>query len=286
MQPSRIGLLRPGWFTLFSEVSLTPANAVGLLVLLAMMVLAVVGLFLPESAVAPNYSALQQPPSLAHPFGTDSLGRDMVMRVIEGSSASVMVALLVASCSAVLGIAGGAAAGYLGGWVDAVISRTIDYFLTIPPFFFVLVTVFLLGASTLHSSLIIGIALSAVTARQVRTQFLTLRGREFVASARLAGMSTPAIIVSEILPNALQPAIVQSVLNAAAGVLIHAGLGFLGLTDPNMAEWGGMIAENFARGLFGWWSILAPGAAVMCLVLGLTTLGDQLNRYFDVARRY
>lgn len=286
MPPSRIGLPKPGWLSLFSEVSLTPANATGLLVLLAIAALAVAGLFLPESAVAPDYGALQQPPSLAHPFGTDSLGRDMVMRVIEGASASVMVALLVAFYSAALGIAGGAAAGYLGGWADAIISRTIDYFLTIPPFFFVLVAVFLLGASTLHSSVIIGIALSAVTARQVRAQFLTLRGREFVASAKLIGMSTPAIIVSEILPNALQPAIVQSVLNAAAGVLIHAGLGFLGLTDPNTAEWGGMIAENFARGLFGWWSILAPGVAVMCLVLGLTTLGDQLNRYFDVARRY
>jgi len=269
-----------------SSVRVPAANAFGISFLGLIALMAIGGHFMPESAVAPDYSALQQPPSLAHPFGTDSLGRDMLLRVIDGAPASLLVAVTVAIVSCVLGIAGGAAAGYFGKWVDIVISRTIDYFLTIPPFFFVLVSVFLLGASTFHSSLIIGIALSAPTARQVRAQFLTLRQREFVASARLIGMSTPAIIFFEILPNAIQPAIVQSVMNAAAAVLIHAGLGFLGLSDPNIAEWGAMIAENFAHGLFGWWSILAPGIAVMLLVLGLTALGDQLNRYFDVARRY
>ena len=258
----------------------------GVTLLLITALMAAAGLLLPESAFAPDYSAIQQAPSLAHPFGTDALGRDVLMRVLKGAPTSLLVGGVVALFSALLGIAGGAAAGYLGGWVDAVVSRLTDYFLTIPPFFFVLVAVAILGASTLNSSLIIGIALAASTARQVRAQFLTLRQREFVASARLIGMSTPAIIFSEILPNAIQPAIVQSALNAAAGVLIHAGLGFLGLSDPNVAEWGAMISENFARGLFGWWSILAPGVAVTMLVVGLTTVGDQMNRYFDVARRY
>lgn len=258
----------------------------GVALLLLMVVMSVTALALPPSVNAPDYAALQQAPTLAHPFGTDALGRDVLLRVVQGAPTSLLVGLVVALVSAVLGIAGGAAAGYYGRWVDVVISRTTDYFLTIPPFFFVLVAVSILGASTLNSSLIIGIALSASTARQTRAQFLTLRGREFVASARLIGMSTPAIIFSEILPNAVQPAIVQSALNAAAAVLIHAGLGFLGLSDPNESEWGAMISENFARGLFGWWSILAPGVAVTLLVVGLTTLGDQLNRYFDVARRY
>jgi peptide/nickel transport system permease protein len=261
-------------------------NWLGVALLLLMLVMAVAGVLMPDSANAPDYGAIQQPPSLAHPFGTDALGRDVMLRVIDGAPTSLLVGLVVALVSAVLGIAGGAAAGYFGKWVDVVISRTTDYFLTIPPFFFVLVAVSILGASTLNSSLIIGIALSASTARQVRAQFLTLREREFVASARLIGMSTPAIIFTEILPNAVQPAIVQSALNAAAAVLIHAGLGFLGLSDPNEAEWGAMISENFARGLFGWWSIIAPGIAVTFLVVGLTILGDQLNRYFDVARRY
>ena len=257
-------------------------------VLLPLLILgmALAGLLLPASFFSPDYSAIQEAPSLAHPLGTDALGRDVFMRVIKGAPTSLMVGAAVAFFSAVLGIAGGGAAGYLGGWVDAVIGRLTDYFLTISPFFFVLVAVAILGASTFTSSLIIGIALAASTTRQVRAQFLTLRQREFVASARLIGMSTPAIIFQEILPNAIQPAIVQSALNAASGVLIHAGLGFLGLSDPNVAEWGAMISENFARGLFGWWSILAPGVAVTLFVVGLTSLGDRLNRYFDVARRY
>ena len=258
----------------------------GALLPLIIIVMAAAGLLLPESVFSPDYSAIHEVPSLAHLLGTDGLGRDVLMRVLKGAPTSLLVGGAVAFFSAVLGIAGGAAAGYLGGWVDALVGRLTDYFLTIPPFFFVLVAVAILGASTLTSSIIIGIALAASTARQVRAQFLTLRQREFVASARLIGMSTPAIIFFEILPNAIQPAIVQSALNAASGVLIHAGLGFLGLSDPNVAEWGAMISENFARGLSGWWSILAPGVAVTLFVVGLTSLGDQLNRYFDVARRY
>lgn len=260
--------------------------SLGVILLALTALMAAVGLMLPESAFAPDYGAIQQPPSAAHPLGTDGLGRDVLMRVLKGAPTSLLVGVVVALTSALLGIAGGGAAGYLGGWTDALVSRLTDYFLTIPPFFFVLVSVSILGASTLNSSLIIGIALAASTTRQVRAQFMTLRQREFVAAARLIGMSTPAIIFSEILPNAVQPAIVQSALNAAAGVLIHAGLGFLGLSDPNVAEWGAMISENFARGLFGWWGILAPGVAVTILIVGLTTLGDRLNRHFDVARRY
>lgn len=258
----------------------------GPIFLLIVAGLAVAGLVLPEEFGLPDYAAIQQPPSPAHPLGTDALGRDVLVRIILGAPTSLMVGVSVALVSAVLGIAGGALAGYRGGWVDALISRITDYFLTIPPFFFVLVAVAILGASTFNSSVIIGVALSAATARQVRAQFLSLRHREFVSAARLVGMSTPGIIFLEILPNAVQPAIVQSALNAAAGVLIHAGLGFLGLGDPNAAEWGSMISENFARGLAGWWAIIAPGVAVTVLVIGFTALGDQLNRYFDIARRY
>lgn len=260
--------------------------SLGAILLAVSVAMAAAGLLLPASAFAPDYSAIQQAPSLAHPLGTDGLGRDMFMRVLKGAPTSLLVGVVVALTSALLGIVGGGAAGYLGGWVDVVINRLTDYFLTIPPFFFVLVAVSILGASTVNSSLIIGIALAASTTRQVRAQFMTLRQREFVAAARLIGMSTPRIIFSEILPNAIQPAIVQSTLNAAAGVLIHAGLGFLGLSDPDVAEWGAMISENFARGLFAWWGILAPCIAVTILIVGLTALGDQLNRHFDVARRY
>lgn len=262
------------------------ADWLGVALLLLMIAMAARGLTLPASALAPDYGAIQQAPSWRHLLGTDALGRDMLQRILHGAPTSLLVGMVVALVSATLGITVGALAGYFGGWVDALLSRVIDYFLTIPPFFFVLVSVAILGASTLNSSLIIAIALAAPVARQARAQFLTLREREFVASARLIGMSDSAIIFSEILPNAMPPAIVQSALNAAAAVLIHAGLGFLGLSDPNVDEWGAMIAENFARGLFGWWSIMAPGVAVTLLVIGLTTLGDQLNRTFDVARRY
>ncbi len=277
-RPAVIVAKRRGW--LARSVSLGP------LFLLLVAGLAIAGLSLPESYFLPDYSAIERPPSLAHPFGTDALGRDVLLRIALGAPTSLMVGLLVAGVSAVLGIAGGSLAGYLGGWVDALISRITDYFLTIPPFFFVLVAVAILGASTVGSSVIIGVALSAATARQVRAQFLSLRHREFVAAARLIGMSTPAVIFREILPNAIQPAVVQSALNAASGVLIHAGLGFLGLADPNIAEWGGLISENFARGLSAWWAIIAPGIAVTILVVGFTSLGDQFNRYFDIARRY
>ena len=254
----------------------------GTLFVVLILMMAVAGMLLPAGTGDPDYLTILAAPSPAHLLGTDSLGRDVLVRVLHGAPASLAVGLTVALVSAVLGIAGGALAGYFGGWIDAVISRVIDYFLTIPPFFFVLVAVALLGASLFNSSLIIGVALSATTARQVRAQFLSLREREFVAAARLMGMSTISIMFLEILPNAVQPAVVQSTLNAASGVLIQSGLSFLGLGDPNVAEWGSMISENFANGLSGWWAIIAPGVAVTLLVVGLMSLGDRLNRRFDV----
>src|SRR5262245_39810142 len=144
----------------------------GPILLLIVGALAITGLVLPEEFGLPDYAAIQQPPSLTHILGTDALGRDVLVRIIIGAPTSLMVGASVALVSAVLGIAGGALAGYRGGWVDALISRITDYFLTIPPFFFVLVAVAILGASTFNSSIIIGVALSAATARQVRAQFL------------------------------------------------------------------------------------------------------------------
>lgn len=217
------------------------------------------------------------PPSLYHLMGTDGLGRDTFSAVIHGSRISLMVGLLAATTSTTVGTLVGATAGFLGGKVDEVIMRIVEYFQVIPRFFLALVLASIFGASVWNLIVVIGILSWPETARLVRSQYLSLKEQEFVEAARADGSSSLRIMFSEILPNASPPIIVSASLLVATAILLEAGLSFLGVGDPNVVSWGAMLFEGQRFIRAAWWLTVFPGAFIFIAVLSLNLMGDGLN---------
>ena len=226
-------------------------------------------------------------PTGAHPFGVDELGRDVLSRVIYGSRVSLEVGILGTALAAALGTALGLIAGYYRGWVDALISRTIDVFLAFP----VLVLGLGIGAACGVRGCLSGlvqpgittvlfiIAMSTFTyiARIVRGQVLSIREKEFIEAARLLGASTSRILFREILPNLVAPLVVYSSLLIPQNILLEASLSFLGVgIRPPTASWGQMISEASPIFNTAWWYIVFPGLALLFTVLAFNLVGDGL----------
>ncbi|MGH3356048.1 MAG: ABC transporter permease [Nocardioidaceae bacterium] len=221
-------------------------------------------------------------PTIEHPMGTDSLGRDVLSRVIGGARVSAMVGLGVASIGMLIGVTLGLLAGYFGGWVDDVISRYVDLQWAFPELILAigLISIFGIGVE----KVIIAIAFAYVDdfARLARAEALRLRQEEFVLAARVTGMSSRGIITSEIFPNAIGPLVVQATIAVGLGILGEAALTFLGLgVDPSTPTWGLILAES--RDFFqqAWWLSIFPGLAIVVTVLSLNLLGDSLRDAFD-----
>lgn len=218
-----------------------------------------------------------QPPSAAHLFGTDNIGKDIFSGVLYGGRVSLTVGLLAALSALSIGLIVGSLAGYYGGAVDSILMRLSELFQTMPQFFLALVMVAILGGSTGLIILVLGIVSWPATARIVRAEFLALREREFVEAARAMGFSHRYIIFSEILPNALPPAIVRCTLDIASAILIEAGLSFFGLGNPAVASWGQMLNRAQPFLATAWWLSLFPGSAIFLAVLAFNLVGDALN---------
>lgn len=216
-------------------------------------------------------------PSQEHLMGTDDLGRDIYSQVLWGARTSLIVGFIAASISLIIGVFVGSISGYYGGLIDDVLMRFTDFILVIPRFILALVIAALFGSSIINVILIISILAWPSSARLIRSEFLTLREQEFVDAARVLGASSREIIFSEILPNALPPAIVNGTLQIATAILLEAGLSFLGLGDPNTISWG-YILNNAQRSLmYAWWTGVFPGLAIFFIVLGFNLVGDGLN---------
>lgn len=229
----------------------------------------------------PNAIALDQTlaaPSAAHPFGTDQLGRDILSRVIWGAQ----VSLFVAACAVLLaGVAGslvGVVAGYYGNLVDAVIMRCADVQFALPAVVLALVLVGVIGASMANLIIVLSLANWARFARVVRSEVLSLRQRDFVLLARLAGASSLRIMVYHLIPNVLTTVIVLLTLDIGLIVILEATLSFLGLgVQPPDASWGSLIADGREYLEQAWWITLFPGAALMATVLAGNMLGDIMR---------
>ncbi len=221
------------------------------------------------------------PPGSGHWFGTDDLGRDMLLRMAYGAQVSLLVGFSAAACSAFLGIAAGSLAGFAGGKLDELFMRIAEAFQVVPQFFLAILIVALFGPSLFKIVLVIGVLSWPSTARIVRAEFLKLRGQDFVIAARLAGCSRFSLIFSEILPNALPPVIVNASLQIASAILTEANLSFLGLGDPDKVSWGQLLfsAQSFLSQ--AWWMALFPGIAILLTTLGFNLLGDGLNDLLD-----
>ena len=216
-------------------------------------------------------------PGAAYWFGTDNQGRDIWSGIMHGTRVSLAVGFLAAVTSNLIGIAVGSAAGFHGGRADAFLMRLTELFQIMPRFFLALIIIALFGAGIGKIILVIGILSWPPTARLIRAEFLTLKGRDFVEAARASGMGNFALCLRHILPNALPPAVVTGSLEIAQAILLEASLSFFGLGDPNLVSWGSMLynAQGYLR--FGWWMSVFPGVAIFLAVIAFNLVGDGIN---------
>ena len=262
---------------LAARVVRTPAGVIGLATTLCWLVIGIAAPVLaPFDPFAVDGPPLG-PPSSAHPLGTDALGRDLLSGVIWGARTSLVVAAGVAVIVFLVGTVVGLLSGYRGGWLDDVLMRSTEAFQVLPRFFLALVVIAFFGPGLDRLVLVLGVTSWPLLARVVRAEVLSLRHREFVEAARVHGASSARILVREILPNALPPAIALLGLVVAQVLLIEASLGFLGLGDPDVTSWGALASEaqRFLR--VAWWLSLFPGLAILLAVLGLNLLGDAVT---------
>ncbi len=217
-----------------------------------------------------------------HPLGTDSLGRDVLSRLIHGSRIALTVAILAGLAACLAGSAVGLAAGFLGGWTDRVVGRVIDVWMSFPPVLFAILLVAVLGTG-LHS-VIIAIAVIDWTrfARVVRAETLGQTRMDYVASAVVAGRGRFGILAAEVLPNVLPLIVALLSLEMGIAVIVEAILSFVNLSISSDAPtWGGMIAEGRTQIHFAWWVLVFPMIALFLTVLALTQFGEGLRDRFD-----
>jgi ABC-type dipeptide/oligopeptide/nickel transport system permease subunit len=226
-----------------------------------------------------------KPPSLAFPFGTDQLGRDLLSRIIYGGRASLIVGVLSVALGASVGVSTGLIAGYIGGWVDIVIMRIYDALLAFPGILLGIAVVAVTGPGIFNVAIAIGIAQMPGDARLTRSIVLSVRERDFVLAARNLGASRPRIMLTHILPNTLPPLLVQFSLAMGFAVLAEASLSFLGLgTQPPTPSWGGMLNDSRAYLRQAAWYGIWPGVALAVLLVGLNYLSDALRNALDPRR--
>lgn len=263
---------------------------IGLVIVVVLVLVALLAPWIaPYDVGATDLSIRYLAPSAAHWFGTDSTGRDIFSRVVFGARISLQVGIIVVMVSAIIGTLIGAVAGYYGGWVDHIVSGYVfNVFLAFPGLLLAIAMVAFLGAGL--NKLIFALCIIGWVgyARLIRGQVLKVREYDFVQAARALGASDARILLIHILPNAIQPLIVQASLGMAGAVLSEASLSFLGLGVPPPApSWGVMIEE--ARDLstlqVAPHALIFPGIAIALTVLAFNFIGDGLREYLDPRQR-
>ena len=259
------------------------AAVFGAVVVLGFVLLAVFAAWIaPHDPVATSWSAIRQAPTATHWFGTDEIGRDVLSRVVWGTQASLLAGVVSVSISLLLGVPIGLAAGFLGGWVDAVISRIVDAFLACPFLILAIALAAFLGPSLTNAMIAIGVSATPIFVRLTRAQVLNVKVEDFVEAARAVGNPPWRIALRHVLPNITAPLIVQSTLAIAGAIIAEASLSFLGLgQQPPAPSWGSMLntAKNYMDSAP--WMAVWPGLAIFLLVLAFNLLGDGLRDALD-----
>ncbi|GAB7094586.1 ABC transporter permease [Halolamina litorea] len=221
-------------------------------------------------------------PSLAHPMGTDNLGRDMFMRVILGAQTSLYIGVLSVGIALALGVPLGAIAGYDTGYLDDAIMRVMDILMSYPPLVFALMITAVIGGSLTNALIALGIVYTPSFARVTRSEVVSVVEEDFVEAAKAIGERDSYIVFSEVLPNALAPVIVQATITMAYAILTAAGLSFLGLgVQPPTPAWGLMISGARQYLVQAPWMAVFPGIAIAITVLGFNLFGDGLRDVLD-----
>ncbi|MDX8394661.1 MAG: ABC transporter permease [Mariprofundales bacterium] len=229
-----------------------------------------------------NVNIILQAPSWQHWCGTESLGRDVLSRMLYGARISMSVGFLAVGLAMLIGVLLGLFAGYLGGLYDVFIMRFTDMVLCFPTFFLILAVIAFLEPSIWNIMIVIGLTSWMGVARLVRAELLSLRQREYVLAAKALGVPAWRLIGSYLLPAAMGPILVSAVLGIAGAVLIESGLSFLGLgVQPPNPSWGNMLTEGKDSIQFAWWLSVYPGLAILITVLGYNLLGEGLRDLLD-----
>lgn len=256
---------------------------VGFIILTGFLLLAVVGPFVVP--YDPNEMTLDMmaAPSLAHPLGTDDLGRDLVSRLVVGTQVSLFIGVATVALSLVVGVFLGVLAGYRGGWIDQVIMRYIDLQWAFPNFIIAVYLVAVFGTGMWNLIIAISLAFVDDFARIARGMVLSIKQEQYVQAARTVGASDLRIMLRHILPNATAPIIVQATVSVSYAILAEASLSFLGLgVEASTPTWGLILAESRSFISRAWWLGIFPGVAIMLTVLSINFIGDALRDFLDV----
>jgi peptide/nickel transport system permease protein len=250
------------------------------LLCLSVLILIVLSCFVgPQFAHNPSSTAFQplSAPSLAHPMGTDELGRDQLARMLAGGQTSLIVGALVAAICLTIALAVGGFSGFFGGWVDTGLMRVAEIFQVVPAIILALVAVALLGSSLAIIILLLAATMWPQVARIARSETLKISELGYVESARAVGFGPLHILWSDILPNAFPPILVATTMTAGRAILLESGLAFLGLGDANQPSWGALLSTAQTHIQSAWWLTFYPGIAIFLVVLAINLLGDIWN---------
>ena len=272
---------------LLNRNALTRASVIIMFILLILAVIAPYIIPYPGDIWINNHpEASLMAPSWAHIFGTDELGRDLFSRILYGVRISIMTAIIAVGFAVVIGSVLGAIAGTMGGWVDEVIMRICDAFLSFPPLLLAIATSAMLGPSLGNAQLSIIISWWPWYTRLLRGQAVSVKEKPFVKAAEAIGTSKLRIMFKHIVPNCISPIIIQASMDMGSVILTIASLSFLGLgAQPPTPEWGLMVATGKSYFMNAWWYGIFPGLAIFITVLTFNLLGDGLREILDPKTR-
>ncbi|GJD46187.1 Glutathione transport system permease protein GsiD [Methylobacterium cerastii] len=277
--PREPGTLRAFWRRLRARRS----AVVGLVIVVGLVLMAVFAAWIaPYDPTETDWGAVRAAPSLAHPFGGDEVGRDVLARIVYGARASLGAGLVSVALAVSLGLPLGLVAGYAGGWVDGAIMRLTDALLAIPFLILAIALAAFLGPSLTNAMVAIGLSATSTFVRLTRAQVQALAAEEFVEAARSVGNPPWRIALVHILPNIVPAILVQATLTIAAAIIAEASLSFLGLgQQPPEPSWGAMlnVAKNFLDQAP--WMAIWPGLSIFLAVLGFNLFGDGLRDALD-----
>jgi peptide/nickel transport system permease protein len=258
-----------------------PLALTGLAVIGAWAVIAIFApLIAPQDPLAQKFAILA-PPSAAHWFGTDELGRDVFSRVLFGARITLPLAVILIICAMIIGAVLGGIAGFFGGWVDNLIMRLADLVFAFPGIILALAVAAALGPQLRNAVIAVVVVSWPAYARLVRSLVLSARTSQYVVASRLLGSSGVRVLFVDVRPNAAGPVLVLAALDIGNAVLLLSGLSFLGLgAQPPTAEWGAMVAEG-ALNFNDWWVGMFPGLAILTVVLAFNFIGDTLRDMLD-----
>lgn len=261
----------------------SPLALAGFVIVAGFVVIAILAPFLAtQNPLAQDLSSRLSAPSARHPLGLDSLGRDVLSRLVYGTRISVVSGISVVAAAILFGTTAGTAAGWRGGWWDETLMRLTDMFLAFPSLVLAMAISAILGPSLKNALIAIAVTSWPSYARLARAQTLAIRPRNYIEAAKAQGARELSIVVRHLIPNAIAPLFVQATLDIGGIILTAAGLAFIGFgAQPPTPEWGLMVSEGRSFLMDQWWIATFPAVAILLLVLGFNLLGDGVRDVLD-----